>query len=370
MPASRSARPAPDLLAIAAGAAALGLIARAAFKGRRRPASLSSAVVQEAASARYVADREHDGRGHDAHAPLDIPPRGWRDIGLRVFGEIRDDRVLAVAAGVTFYALLALFPSLVALVSLYGLTADLGTLNDHLQSLSGAAPQGVLDFVGDQVARIVLKSDGTLGFAFVFGLATAIWSANAGAKAMFDALNVVYDEREKRSFVMLNLRSLAFTVGAVAFLILAFNAVVVLPIALDYVWLGAWTETLITLGRWPVLFACVVFGLTLLYRFGPSRRSPKWRWAAPGPVIAAVLWIAGSIGFSFYAENLANFEKSYGSLGAAIGFMLWMWMSVIVVLLGGELNAEIERQTAIDTTRGRPKPMGLRGARMADTVAG
>ena len=277
---------------------------------------------------------------------------------------------MAVAAGVTFYALLALFPSLVALVSLYGLTADPGTLGEHLRSFAGVAPQGVLDFVGEQVTRIVSKSDGALGFAFLFGLVTAIWSANAGAKAMFDALNVVYEEREKRSFVMLNFQSLAFTIGAVAFLLIAFNAVVVLPIALDYVWLGGVAETLISLGRWPVLFGCVVAGLTLLYRFGPSRRSPKWRWAAPGSLVAASAWIAGSIAFSWYAQNLTNFEKTDGSLGAAIGFMLWMWMSVIVVLLGGELNAEMEHQTAVDTTRGRDRPMGERHARMADTVAG
>jgi membrane protein len=375
---SRPARRFPDLLTIASGAAAAALIAEAAWRGsrRRRPAAISAApartgdrTVSVEIGARLERVVPNDGHGRAAETPTDFPAPGWRDIAIRVFNQIRDDRLLAVAAGVTFYALLALFPSIVALVSLYGLIADLGTLREHLGAFSGLAPQGVLDFVGDQVARIVSKSDGSLGFAFAFGLATALWSANAGAKAMFDALNVVYEEREKRSFVMLNLLSLGFTAGAVLFAILAFNAVVVLPIALEIVWLGGWIETLITLGRWPVMFGCVVFGLTLLYRFGPSRRSPKWRWAAPGSLIAAALWITGSIAFSFYAENVANFEKTYGSLGAAIGFMLWMWMSVIVVLIGGELNAEMEHQTARDTTRGRPKPLGLRGARMADTVA-
>lgn len=378
MLASRSHRRFPDLLTIASAAAAAAVIAEAAWRGsrQRRPAALFAAptpaedratVSENGALPERAVPNDHHGRA--AENPTDFPAPGWRDIAVRVFNQIKDDRLLAVAAGVTFYALLALFPSIVAMVSLYGLTADLGTLSEHLGAFAGFAPQGVLDFVGDQVARIVAKSDGSLGFAFAFGLLTALWSANAGAKAMFDALNVVYEEREKRSFVMLNLFSLAFTAGAVLFIILAFNAVVVLPIALDFVWLGGWTETLITLGRWPVLFGCVVFGLTLLYRFGPSRRSPKWRWAAPGSLIAAGLWIAGSIAFSFYAENLANFEKTYGSLGAAIGFMMWMWMSVIVVLLGGELNAEMEHQTARDTTRGQPKPMGLRGAKMADTVA-
>lgn len=185
---------------------------------------------------------------------------------MRVFSQIRDDGLLAVAAGVTFYALLALFPSLVALVSLYGLTADSSTLNEHLQLFNGVAPPGILDFVSEQVVRIVSKSDGVLGTAFVFGLATTLWSANAGAKAMFDALNVVYEEREKRSFLILNLQTLAFTVGAVAFLLLAFNAVVVLPIVLDYIWLGAIAETIVSLVRWPVLFACVVAGFIALAR--------------------------------------------------------------------------------------------------------
>ena len=376
MPPSRTGRQSPDLLVIASGATAATLIAYAAFRevsGRRRVPVRSDTALDEPSALREVAvsaSESDDGHGRAAESPADFPTPGWRDIAIRVFGQIKDDRLLAVAAGVTFYALLALFPSIVALVSLYGLIADLGTLREHLQNFVGIAPQGVLDFVGDQVSRIVSKSDGSLGFAFAFGLVTALWSANAGAKAMFDALNVVYEEREKRSFVMLNLRSLAFTAGAMIFVIVAFNAVVVLPIALEFVWLGVWAEALITIGRWPVLFGCVVFGLTLLYRFGPSRRSPKWRWAAPGSLIAATLWIAGSIAFSFYAENLANFEKTYGSLGAAIGFMLWIWMSVVVVLLGGELNAEMEHQTERDTTHGAPKPMGLRGAQMADTVAG
>jgi membrane protein len=363
----------PDLIATASALVALAVVAAAGLQSRR---SIAPPRVKGAASrfpsteAGLTETRSGaEAKGRAAETPVEIPARGWKDIALRVYGEIASDRLLAVAAGVTFYALLALFPAIVALVSLYGLTADLGSLRDHLDTFRGVAPKAAIDFVGEQVARIVTKSDGQLGFAFVFGLATALWSSNAGVKAMFDALNVVYEEREKRSFVMLNLSSLAFTLGAILFVLLAFNAVVVLPIALRFVWLGDFAETLISLGRWPVLFLSVLLGLTLLYRFGPSRRSPKWRWAAPGSLAAGALWVAGSVGFSWYAENLANFDKTYGPLGAAIGFMLWMWMSVIVVLLGGELNAEMEHQTAKDSTRGAPKPMGLRGAKMADTVA-
>ena len=354
----RDLRPAIDAAVLSAGAiAAAGVIAAAAlFQRKPRPAKAAPPAASP-------------GRGKHARTPTEIPAQGWKEILMRVYAEISDDRLLAVAAGVTFYGLLAIFPAIVALVSLYGLVADLSTLNDQLASFEGVVPGGALDIARDQVTRIVTKSDGSLGFAFLFGLAAALWSANAGMKALFDALNVVYDEHERRSFFRLNLMSLTFTAGAIVFLLLAFNAIVVLPITLDFVGLGDRTETLLSLGRWPLLFCVVMLGLTLLYRFGPSRAQPKWRWAAPGSLIAALIWIAASAGFSWYAANMATYNETYGSLGAVIGFMTWIWISVIVVLLGGELNAEMEHQTAADTTTGSPLPLGLRGARMADTVA-
>lgn len=352
-------RLAGGLLLAASAIAALGVAAAAAYDGAKTPVR-PTALLPE--------NELHD-RGKDVGTPVRLPPRGWKEIALRVYSEIADDRLLAVAAGVTFYALLAIFPAIVALVSLYGLTADVATLNDHLAAFDGLLPRAGIELLRDQVTRIVTKSDGALGFAFVFGLCAALWSANAGMKAMIDALNVVYEEREKRNIVILNLVSLAFTAAGLAFVILAFNAVVVLPVALDYVGLGSGAETLLALGRWPVLLVTILGGLTVLYRFAPSRRRPKWRWAAPGSVLAGLLWVLGSLAFSFYAENFASYDKTYGSLGAAIAFMTWIWMSVIVVLLGGELNAEMEHQTARDTTTGRPRPMGLRGARMADEVA-
>lgn len=371
-----------DILAAGAALVAIGTVARAAMAqwphlappfARRAAAAAASGRMSldepANASARRTETRAAaDPRGKTADAPTRIPPQGWKEIALRVYQQMTEDRLLAVAAGVTFYALLALFPAIVALVSLYGLTADLATLDGHLDAFAGVVPASSLGFVREQVARIVTKSDGALGFAFAFGLVVALWSANAGMKAMFDALNVVYDEREKRSFVMLNLLSLLFTAGALVFVLLAFNAVVVLPIVLSYVGLGG-VEPLLSLGRWPALLLVVILGLSALYRFGPSRSPAKWRWITPGSLLAAALWIAGSLAFSWYAENIATYNETYGSLGAAIGFMTWIWMSAIVVLLGGELNAEIEHQTAVDSTTGRPRPLGARGAQMADTVA-
>ncbi|KMO37574.1 YihY/virulence factor BrkB family protein [Methylobacterium aquaticum] len=321
----------------------------------------------EGAAAERVADTEAD-RGRKAETPSEIPAKGWRDIGLRVFREFSNDRVLLVAAGVTFYAILALFPAIGALVSLYGLIADPETINSQLRNLQAVLPGGALDIIGEQVKRIASKGGGTLGFTAVFGILLSIWSANGGVKAIFDALNIVYGEKEKRNFLWLNLRSLTFTAGALFFVILALVAIVVVPAVLAFLGLGA-TAWYIALLRWPVLLLVVLGSLALLYRYGPSRDTAQWRWVTWGSGLAAVLWLIVSALFSWYVSSFGNYNETYGSLGAAIGFMTWIWISTTVVLLGAEVNAEMEHQTAKDTTSGRSEPLGTRGARMADTVA-
>jgi membrane protein len=308
------------------------------------------------------------GRGREADTPAEIPALGWKDIFWRVYEEFGQDRIMSVAAGVTYYALLALFPAIAALVSIYGLFADPATIQDHLNALSGVLPAGALDIIREQVTRIAGQGGGTLGLSFVLGLAISLWSANAGMKAVFDALNIVYDEDEKRSFLSLNLRSLAFTLGAIAFILLALAGIVVLPILLDFIGLGSGTEWLLAIGRWPVLLAGVVLGLALLYRYGPSRDKAEWKWVTPGGLVAAVLWLVVSMLFSWYVSNFGSYNETYGSLGAVIGFMTWIWISGIVVLLGAEINAEMEHQTAKDTTEGPSQPLGARGAQMADNV--
>jgi membrane protein len=307
-------------------------------------------------------------RGREATAPWHIPWQGWKDILWRAYEQITEDRLLAVAAGVVFYGLLALFPTITAFVSLYGLFAKASTINQHLSMLGGFLPGGALDIVQEQINRIVSKGDAKLGFGFVFGLSLALWSSNAGMKAIMDALNVVYDENEKRSFIRLNLISLAFTLGALAALLIAIGAVVVLPLVLARFGLGDMTELLMRILRWPALFVVVLTGLAMIYRYGPSRTEPRWEWLAPGTLFATVAWLGGSGLFSWYLSNFANYDATYGSLGAAIGLMMWMWLSVIVILFGAELNSEIEHQTARDTTVGPEKPLGARGAAMADTV--
>lgn len=307
-------------------------------------------------------------RGRHADSPTEIPTPGWKDILWRTYEEFNNDRIMAVAAGVTFYALLALFPAIAALVSIYGLFADPATIESHLSAMSGVLPGGAMEIIGEQVKRIASQGGGTLGFSFAIGLVISLWSANAGMKAIIDALNIVYEEEEKRSFIALNAQSLAFTLGAILFIVLAIGGIVVMPVVLEFVGLGSTAETLLSLTRWPVLLLVVVAGLAVLYRYGPSRDKAEWKWVTPGGLLAAALWLAVSILFSWYVENFGNYNETYGSLGAVIGFMTWIWISTIVVLLGAELNAEIEHQTAKDTTEGAHQPMGTRGATMADTL--
>jgi len=315
-----------------------------------------------------VRDRAEPGRGRSASTPSEVPVRGWKDILVRIWKNIGKDRVVVVAAGVTFYSILALFPAIAALVALYGLFADPAAITSHLDSIAGVVPGGAIEVMRDQITRVASQGRTTLGVTFVVSLLKSLWSANAGIKSLFDALNLVYNESEKRSFVKLNLVSLTFTLLAIIFVLLAIGAMVVVPIALNFLGLGGATEMIFKIARWPALFVVVAWALALIYRYGPSREKPRWRWISWGSALAAVCWIGVSILFSWYAENFGSYNKTYGSLGAIIAFMFWIWLSIIVVLIGGEINAETEHQTVRDTTTGRPKPMGARGATMADTV--
>ena len=268
--------------------------------------------------------------------------RDWKAVLLRTFQQIDEDRLLATAAGVVFYGLLAIFPAVTALVSSYGLFADPSTITKNLQSLAMMLPDGTFGIVSDQIARVLSKGTGTLGVTFIFGLLMAIWSANAGMKAIFDALNVVYEERETRSFLRLNLTSLAFTVAALAAIMLMIGGVIAVPLALQRLGLGERGEWVVSLGRWPALVLFLLTALAILYRFGPSRTNARFQWISPGAVAATLLWLAGSALLSWYLSNFANYSATYGSLGAAIGLMTWMWMSAIIVLCGAELNSEID----------------------------
>lgn len=306
--------------------------------------------------------------GHAADGPSQMPPRGWKEILLRTYQEFSDDRLMLVSAGLTFYVLLAIFPALSALVSIYGLFADPATVAEHLDALSGIVPAGGMEILSETLGRLVSQETSTLGFGLFIGLGVALWSANSGMKSFFDALNIVYEEEEKRSFVHLTLVTLGFTLALILFLILALGVVIALPVVLRFLQLGPLEDWLLLL-RWPALLVVVSVGISIIFRYGPSRERARWRWVTWGSALAAVLWVLVSLLFSWYTENFGSYDETYGSLGAAVGFMTWIWVSSMVILLGAELNAELEHQTAVDTTTPPERPSGRRGAQMADEVA-
>ena len=312
-------------------------------------------------------DEVGSGRGRRADAPTDIPAKGWKDIAWRVKDEITNDRVLLIAAGVTFYLLLALGPLLGALVSIYGLFLDPGDIAAQAEALAGVVPGGGVDILTSQLERLASADQGTLGFAFAFALALALWSANAGMKAMFEAMNVAYDEEESRGFVRLTLTTLAFTVLTILGIIalLTFNTVFTTFSEAIGVSLPTWLVNVLT--ALIALAALIVF-MACLYRYGPSRESPEWAWLTPGALFAGLMIVVVSAAFTFYVANFGSYNETYGSLGALVGFLTWLWLAVVVLIMGAELNAEMEHQTARDTTTGSREPMGERGATVADDL--
>jgi len=306
-------------------------------------------------------------RGRRATTPLAIPWRGWKDIGYRLFVGFNQNRILLTAAGVTYFLLFALVPSLSLFVSSYGLLNDPVGVVDQLSLLEGVVPSGGLDIIREQLVRLTSQDTGSLSLAFIISLAVALWGASAGVKALFDAMNVVYGEQEKRSFLRVNLLALGFVFGALVMLVLMLTIVLVVPVLLQYLALGSF-EWLVRLGAYVIMLVTLTVALSAIYRWGPSRALARWRWVTPGCLFGTLGIMLMSAGFSWYAANFSNYNATYGSLGALIGFLTWIWLSVTIVILGGALNSELEHQTTVDSTTGEPVPMGQRGAYVADTV--
>ena len=319
---------------------------------RRNPFASDLALVASTVLATLALQR-HFGKSDDLDAPLP-PLRGGNPLlvisshGAAIlrgtYERIGRDRILANAAGVVFYGLLAIFPAITALVSSYGLLADPSTISDNLHSLALMLPGDSFSIVQDEIARVLVKANTTLSMTFAFGLLFAIWSANAGVKAVLDALNVAYEVVEERGLIRLNLVSLAFTVAGLAAVLLMVGAVIGVPLALQRLGLGEGVQALVQIGRWPLLGFVLLAALLALYGFGPSRPAPKLRWLTSGAVLAIVLWLIGSALLSWYLSDFANYSATYGSLGAAIGLMTWMWLSAVIILVGAEFNSEIERK--------------------------
>ncbi|WP_245308912.1 YihY/virulence factor BrkB family protein [Aurantimonas sp. 22II-16-19i] len=308
------------------------------------------------------------GRGRDASHPTAIPWKGWKDIAARLYVSFFEDRVMLIAAGATFYLLLALFPAFAVFVSFYGFVSDPLSISEHIAFIGQFLPQAGTQLLEAQLDTLTSQNTTSLSFGFFTSLLFALWSANNGIKTLFEAMNVAYGENEKRSFITLNLVALGYTLGAIFIGIVLIAAVGIVPAMMAIFGLRGFSETVIAALRWPVVFVLIVAAIAIIYRYGPSRSRARWRWVTFGAVLTASVWLIASIGFSWYLQNFANYNAMYGSLGAVVGFMMWVWISSLIFIVGAEINAEMEHQTAVDTTDPPAKPIGRRGARVADTV--
>lgn len=311
----------------------------------------------------------NDGRGRRARNPAAIPLIGWRDVLLRVYHAFGDNNLSIIAAGVSFYGLLAIFPGIAAFVAIYGLFQDPGQVVAQMQAMQGIVPADVINTVTAQMTQIAGRPEASLGFAALFTLVLALWSARKGTTALMVALNVVYAERETRNFFVQIAVSLALTLA----IILGLSAIALLaagvPLVLAALGFADWV---VTIGRGLGLGGAALLlmtGIAGLYRFAPSRRAPRWRWVLVGAATVTVFWILGSIAFSVYVAFSGSYSATYGSIGAVVVVLTWLYITVLIMLVGGELNAQLEYQTAADTTAGHTRPMGERGAFVADNVA-
>lgn len=306
--------------------------------------------------------------GDQAESPTQIPAHGWRHVLRRTMRKSRENNTALLAAGVAFFAFLAVYPALIALVTLVALAADPNQITQQVQSFTVGLPSTARQLISDPLTALTQSSGGTQTLGLVISLLVALWSASSGTASLMTAVNLAYDEREGRSFLKLRAIALLLTLGAIVFLILTLALIAVMPVVLNMVPLGPVGFVLAQTLRWALLFALIIFGLAVIYRIAPDRNPPKFRWVTFGSVAAALLWLLGSVGFSLYVNFFANFDKVYGALAGVIVLLLWLYLTCYVIVLGAEINAETERQTACDTTVGEPKPMGQRGAVVADTM--
>ena len=308
------------------------------------------------------------GRGREAERPRDIPRPGWKEVLGRVKAEIGDDNLNIVAAGIAFYFFLSVFPALFAAVSLYGLLADPAQLEARMSSLAGVVPAEVLGLVREQLHGIVGTAPSTLGWGAALSVLLAVWSAAKGAKALIGGLNIAYGERERRGFVKLQVVAFLFSLGVIVFLIVSIGLIAVVPGVVEALPLGPAGRLAGHVAQGALLLGLVLLALAGAYHYAPAREAPKWRWVTPGAFAGGLLWVAASGLFSWYAANFGKFNETYGTIAGVVALLLWLQISFLVILVGAELNAELEHQTAADTTEGPAEPMGARGAVMADTV--
>lgn len=307
-------------------------------------------------------------RGRDADKPSDIPKQGWKDVLIRVKNQLGEDHVSIVAAGVTFYGFLAIFPAVAAMVSIYGLMVDPSTVERQFSQLTAVLPPQAHDLLSEQLKSLASQSNSKLGIGVVVSILAATWSAKKGMNALVEGMNIAYNEEERRGFVKKTLLTFVMTLGAVVVTILSMVLVIALPAALQALNLPdalAWTLRIV---RWLILGAILLGSLAAVYRYAPSRDHAKWRWVSWGSGIAVALWLFASWAFSYYVSNFGSYNETYGSLAAVVILLMWLYISAYIILLGAEINSEMEHQTAKDSTEGPERPLGERGAHHADTV--
>ncbi|MBA2549547.1 MAG: YihY/virulence factor BrkB family protein [Nocardioidaceae bacterium] len=322
--------------------------------------------------AERATDTRTDDRGHDdvpgaqADKPSQIPAKGWFQVARRAFAEMGRDHVTLIAGGVAYRWFLALFPGLIAAVMIYGLVTDPAQVQRQIASLAEGLPQSAQSLLTDQMTSIAQGSSSSLSIGLIVSLALALWSASAGMAGLVEAINIAYNEEEGRNFFVKRGLALLLTVGFIVFLAVSVALVAVVPIVLNQLGLGIVATIAAQVVRWVGLVLVMSVALALLYRVGPDRDAPKLSWVSQGAVTATVLWVIASVGFSFYVDNFGSYNETYGSLAGVIVLLLWLWITATVVLLGAEINSEAEGQTARDTTKGDPEPMGQRDAVKAD----
>lgn len=305
-------------------------------------------------------------RGRGAISPLRIPARGWLDIGWRIWLRLSKHRLSLIAAGVAFYGLLSLFPAITASVAIVGLMFDASMLLERSQFLLEALPTEAAEMIATQIATVANARTDTLGWTAVLAATLALWSASKAVGSVVQGLNIINNEQEDRNFIWLKAVTLGLTLTLIVVLALAVLIVAAIPISLVYVGVHPDLADLALVLRWPAMFGIGVLATATLYRYGPSRKAAKWRWLSPGAVVACAMWVAGSFGFSIYVDTFGTYNETFGTLAGVVILLTWLWLSAFVVLLGAQLDAEIEAQTARDTTVGPTQPMGQRGAFKAD----
>lgn len=309
-------------------------------------------------------------RGHNAKKPTQIPQKGWKDIALRVKDRLTKDHVTLVSAGIAFYFFLAIFPAIAAALSIYGLVMEPEQVEQQMSQLVNVLPEQAHQMISDILKQQSEKPGSSLGWSLVLGVLISLWSANKGAKAVFEGVNITYDETDGRGFLKKNAVTLMCTLGGIIIGFIAIVMVVAFPALIDKIGLPSTLETIIQFLRWPLLALIVMFALTAIYKIAPNRESPAFKWASWGAIIATVFWLAGSLLFSVYVSNFSRFDETYGSFAAVIILMLWFFLTGFIILLGSEINSEMEHQTSRDTTTGEDQPLGERGGYHADHVEG